>query len=118
MNMKESLKELMKLDGALVVALVDSVSGMLLASEGHGINIEIAAACNTEVVRAKLKTMKNLRLNDSIEDILISLREQYHIIRPLEKKQELFIYVVLDRERANLALARRQIMDIEKEFKF
>jgi hypothetical protein len=117
MNLKDSLTELLTLDGANVAALVDSASGMLLGSQGSGVDIEIAAAGNTEVVRAKLKTMKNLGLSDEIEDILISLSKQYHIIRPIASKPGLFFYVVLDRSRSNLALARRKILDVEKEFK-
>ncbi|MDR1528943.1 MAG: hypothetical protein LBS40_00735 [Burkholderiales bacterium] len=116
MNLNESLTELIEIEGAIVVALVDSSSGMLLGSQGQGLDVEIAAAGNTEVIRAKQRTMKNLGLSDSIEDILISLGKQYHIIRPIENKPGLFFYVVLDRSRANLALSRRKIADIERGF--
>jgi hypothetical protein len=116
MNLKDSLSELMTIEGSTVAALVDSTSGMLLGSMGSGLDIEIAAAGNTEVVRAKLKTMKNLGIADEIEDILISLTKQYHIIRPIVSKPGLFFYVVLDRSRSNLALARRKILDVEKVF--
>jgi hypothetical protein len=44
--------------------VVDSSSGMMLSAVGGGqsLNVEIAAAGNTEVVRAKRKTMKSLSL--------------------------------------------------------
>ena len=64
-------------------------------------------------MRAKLKTMKSLALKDEIEDILISLGKQYHIIRPIASKPGLFLYVALDRARANLALARRKVLEVE-----
>ena len=115
-NMNDSLDALMKIDGAISVAVVDSSSGMLLGSRGEGLDIEIAAAGNTEVVRAKMKTMKNLGIKDQIEDILISLTKQYHIIRPCASKEGLFIYIVLDRSRSNLALARRMVLDVESSF--
>jgi hypothetical protein len=67
------------------------------------------------VVRAKRKTMKSLGLNDAIEDILITLGKQYHIIRLCSSNDALFIYVVLDKARANLAMARFQIADAEKQ---
>jgi predicted regulator of Ras-like GTPase activity (Roadblock/LC7/MglB family) len=111
----ESLAELMKTDGAKCAAVVDSNSGMMLGNAGSGFDIELAAAGNTEVVRSKLKTMKNLGLNDTIEDILITLGKQYHVIRPLAKKPGIFVYLVLDRERANLAMARRACQDAETE---
>ena len=112
---KELLNQLMQTEGALCAALVDYNSGMLLESVGSGLDLELAAAGNTEVVRAKMKTMKSLGLNDSIEDILITLGKQYHILRPAEKINGLFIYYVLDSSRANLALARRKIADVESK---
>jgi hypothetical protein len=116
-NLNESVTELMTIDGALAVALVDGGSGMLLAQAGGGVDLEVAAAGNTEVVRAKMKTMKALNLKDEIEDILITLGKQYHIIRPVASKGGLFFYVVLDRNRSNLALARRKVLDVESGLK-
>ena len=76
--------------------------------------MELAAAGNTEVVRAKVKTMKSLGMNDQIEDILITLGKQYHILRPSEKIHGVFLYYVLDSSRANLALARRKIAEVSE----
>ena len=112
---KELLNQLMQTEGAMCAALVDYNSGMLLESVGSGLDLELAAAGNTEVVRAKMKTMKSLNLNDDIEDVLISLHRQYHIIRPLEKHDGLFLYYVLDRSRANLAMARRKLLEAEAQ---
>ncbi|MCB1552794.1 MAG: hypothetical protein KDJ14_03210 [Xanthomonadales bacterium] len=114
-NIKDSLGKLLEVDGAMCAAVVDSNSGMMLGSAGTGVDLEVAAAGNTEVVRAKLKTMKSLGLADKIEDILISLGKQYHIIRLVDSKPGLFIYFVIDRAKGNLALARRACNDIEAE---
>lgn len=113
-NLKDTLTGLLQLDGALCAALVDANSGMMLGSAGSGVDLEIAAAGNTEVVRAKLKTMKNLGLQDKIEDILITLGKQFHILRPVEAKEGLFIYLVLDKAKSNLAMARRGCQDAEQ----
>lgn len=115
LNPKELLDQLMQVEGAMCAALVDYNSGMLLESVGTGVDLDMAAAGNTEVVRAKMRTMKSLGLNDAIEDILISLGKQYHIIRPVEKHDGLFIYYVLDRGRANLAMARRKVLEAEAQ---
>ena len=117
MNIKDSLAKLNQLDGFVGAALVDSDSGMLLGAEGGGsvINLEVAAAGNTEVVRAKRKAMNNLALKDGIEDILITLGKQYHLIRPLRARPAIFFYVAVDRSRANLAMARIALADVEKE---
>src|SRR5689334_25130305 len=116
-NIRESLAKIMKLDGALGTCVVDSNSGMMLGAESNNcpLNLEVAAAGNTEVVRAKRKTMKALNLKDTIEDILITLRGQFHLIRPLATNDALFIYVVLDKQRGNLAMARHQLAGIEKD---
>ena len=65
MNYNDSIQQLLKTDGALAAAVVDYSSGMLLAGGGtSSIDLEIAAAGNTEVLRAKMKTMKLLDLKD------------------------------------------------------
>lgn len=115
MTPKELLTQLMQTEGAMCAALVDYTSGMLLESVGTGVDLELAAAGNTEVVRAKMKTMQSLGLQGGIEDILITLKHQYHIIRPVEKHDGLFIYYVLDRSRANLAMARRKVLEAEAQ---
>jgi hypothetical protein len=109
-----SLQQLMRIDGALGCCLVDYESGMVLGKAGGGLDLDLAAAGNTEVVRAKMKTAKSLNLKDKIEDILITLSTQTHIIRPTASHDGLFIYIALDKEKANLALARRKVVETEK----
>ena len=120
MNIDTALKEAMSIAGAIGVALVDYDSGMSLGTSGGGdwLDLEVAAAGNTEVVRSKLRVMSSLALNDSIEDILITLHRQYHLIRLLNSvgsRNSMFLYLVLDRERANLALARHYLKRIEAD---
>lgn len=115
---KISLEPLRSLDGYIASALVDADSGMLLAGDGTAVNLELAAAGNTEVVKAKRKVANALKLNDTIEDILISLTKQYHVLRPLESNQKLFLYVVLDRAKSNLAMARHELRTFEKSLDF
>ena len=113
-NIKESLAELMDIDGAKCCSLVDGSSGMVLGEDGSGVDMELAAAGNSEVVKSKQKTMDSLGLKTHLEDILITLGDQYHIIRPMVKQKGLFLYVVLDKKNSNLALARRKVMNVEE----
>ncbi|MDT3442461.1 MULTISPECIES: hypothetical protein [unclassified Pseudofrankia] len=118
MDIDTALKEAMALDGALGAALVDYESGMMLGSAGGGraLNLEIAAAGNTDVVRAKARTLEALGIREGIEDILITVDRQYHVIRLLTRGgSRLFLYLALDRARANLALARHGLRTIERE---
>ena len=117
MNIETALKEAMTIDGAQGTALVDWESGMPLGTLGGGkyLDLELASAGNTEVIRAKMRTLETLRLDDTVEDILITLTKQYHLIRLLKSNDALFIYLVLDRTKSNLALARHTLSAIEPE---
>ncbi|MFC5183530.1 hypothetical protein [Actinomadura harenae] len=113
-----SLKEMMSIDGAIGAAVVDYGSGMALGVQGgsKALDLQVAAAGNTEVMRSKMRTIEQLGMKDEIEDILITLGAQYHIIRPVtaRKGKGLFLYLALERSRANLALARHNLRGIEE----
>jgi len=115
-NVSESLEAAMKIEGAVAVALVDYESGLTLGTSGGGgdFNIDAAAAGNTEVVRAKMKVKESLGIDDAIEDILITLDTQYHLIRPIPRLGQLFFYLAIDRDGGNLGLARHKLKAIEK----
>ncbi|MDL5159368.1 hypothetical protein [Actinomycetospora termitidis] len=107
--------------GAFAVALVDYDSGMTLGSRGGSaeFDLDVAAPGNSEVVRAKFDVMAKLGLRETIEDILITLDTQYHIIRPIYSRNDddkLFLYLVLNRQQANLAMARRDLRMICARF--
>lgn len=116
-NTETALKEALTIEGAIGAALVDYTSGMALGTIGGGkdLDLNVAAAGNTDVVRAKVRTMEHLGLKEEIEDILITLDSQYHLIRLLKSRGStgLFLYLALDKERANLAMARHQLRRIE-----
>ncbi|MER5971604.1 hypothetical protein ABT112_18035 [Streptomyces sp. NPDC002055] len=119
-NTETALKEAMtSIEGALGVALVDYTSGMALGTLGGGkeLDLSVAAAGNTDVVRAKVRTMEMLGIKEEIEDILITLGTQYHLIRLLKSRGSngLFLYLALDKDRANLAMARHQLRKVESE---
>jgi hypothetical protein len=114
-----ALKEAMTIDGAIGVALVDYTSGLTLGvMGGGGLDMTVAAAGNTDVVRAKLRTLEMLGLPDGIEDLLITLDTQYHLIRLMQPRrpgEALLLYLALDRSRANLGLARLRLRRVEAE---
>jgi hypothetical protein len=117
MNVKQSLESIMKLEGSIGAALVDWTTGMTLGeASGTGMfNIKLAAASNSQVVKAKLRVIKELGLNDSIEDILITLGHQYHLIRPFKKDSRLFLYLAIRRDHGNLGLARYKLESVEED---
>ncbi|RSK46335.1 hypothetical protein [Hymenobacter perfusus] len=91
----------------VAVAVVDTNSGMSLASHTNSpsINPDTAAAYNTEVVKQKQKAMAALKLTgEVIEDILITLSNQIHLLKLAENNK--FIYLVVNSRDTNLAIAR------------
>ncbi|MER6632539.1 hypothetical protein ABT301_30680 [Streptomyces sp. NPDC000987] len=119
-SVEVSLKEMMAgIEGALGAAVVDYTSGMALGTLGGGkdLDLTIAAAGNTDVIRAKVRTMEQLGLASRIEDVLITLEGQYHLIRLVSGRNGngLFLYLVLDKARSNLAMARHQLTRVEEQ---
>lgn len=112
LGIKDSLDEIMDVDGAIGAAIVDYENGMTLGTVGgRNLDMELAGSGNTEVVRAK----KNIIHDLEIEDLLISLDSQYHLIRMCDNHENVFIYLAIDRSQGNLGLARRSIDKIDKK---
>lgn len=119
-NTETALKDCMtSIEGVIGCALVDYGSGMALGTLGGSkdLDLTVAAAGNTDVIRAKMRTMEMLNIKEGIEDVLITLGSQYHLIRLISSRagKGLFLYLALDRERANLAMARHQLKRIEAD---
>lgn len=114
LTIKEGLDKVMELDGAIGGAIVDFESGMTLGTTGgRQIDMELAGAGNTEVLRSERNILDRLNVDDSIQDVLITLENQYHLIRMCEKHESIFIYVIIDRDQGNLGLARRKVDQID-----
>jgi predicted regulator of Ras-like GTPase activity (Roadblock/LC7/MglB family) len=112
-NIQEALDKLVTDSGGRCAALVDSDSGMILGQAGSDADIEVSAAGNTEVIRAQLKTLTSMGQDETIDDILITLSSTYDIMRPLKANPSIFLYVTLDKAKANLALARHHVSECE-----
>src|SRR3954451_13371330 len=119
-NIDNTLDMAANIKGAFAVALVDYDSGMMLGSRGGSaeFDLDVAAPGNSDVVRTKIEVVQKLGLRESVEHILITLDSQYHLLRLIRglPDEKLFFYLVLNRAQANLAMARRDLRVIEKEF--
>ena len=115
LGVQEALDELMTIDGAVGAAVVDYENGMTLGTVGgRNLDMELAGAGTTEVVRSERNIIHDLGLNEGLEDILISLQSQYHLVRMCENHEDVFIYLVIDRDKGNLGLSRRSIDKIDE----
>ncbi|MBO3272901.1 hypothetical protein F1C16_14145 [Hymenobacter sp. NBH84] len=104
-TVQEILKELPSL---VAVAVVETETGMPLAAHSNvaSFDIETAAAYNTEVVKQKLKAISALKLNQTIQDILLTLTDQLHLLK-LSPNGQKFIYLAVNSRDTNLAVARQ-----------
>jgi hypothetical protein len=95
-----------ELSGFIAASVVDLDSGMTLAarSKRPDFDLALASAYNSEMVKAKFKTMKVLNLTTTLEDMLLTLGDQIHLIKILTPGT--FLYLATDRAATNLALAR------------
>ena len=106
-NIEGILDEMMDINGAMAAAVIDWESGMALGTRSNGsFDIEMAAAGNADVIKAKMATLKRMGLDTKIVDILITLEDQFHVVMMSKNHPELCLYVAVDSEKGNLALAR------------
>jgi CheY-like chemotaxis protein len=106
------LAEVLKIDGAIGAALVQATNGAVLGqvAVGRGLDMKRAAKIAQDLVQAAF------RLRDDVEDIMITVDTQYHVIRVLGggPGEDVFVHLVLDRERASLGMARQQLAKLAR----
>lgn len=115
-NLQELTDALVAVKGVLAAAVVDYESGMIMAaSEGSGNNtdLEIVMAGGTNIIRAQQRTVSMLHRDDALRDILISLKQQYHLLCPCSQRENMFIYIIIDRKTANLSICRNAMFCAE-----
>ncbi|RZK29731.1 MAG: hypothetical protein EOO63_08415 [Hymenobacter sp.] len=108
-NPKQTIQGIMsELPTLLAVAVVEIETGMPLASHSNiaDFDVETAAAYNTEVVKSKLKALQALKLNQTVQDILLTLTDQLHLLK-LSTSGDKFIYLAVNSKDTNLAQARQ-----------
>lgn len=116
-NVRDNLGRLERAEGFLSAALIDMDKNACLAAvdTGHASQLEALVSGHVDLVQAKRRTIEKLNLEDDLEDIVISLGREYHLVRLVRRQPRLFFFLTLDRARANLAMARYLLSDVEKD---
>ena len=96
--------------GMIAAAAVDLESGMTLAAKSNraDFDLSVASAYNSELVKQKLKIMQALNLKATLEDMLLTLSDQLHLIKMLPRGGS-FLYLAADRAGTNLAILRTAV---------
>jgi predicted regulator of Ras-like GTPase activity (Roadblock/LC7/MglB family) len=97
-------------NGVIATAVVDLESGMTLAAKSNrsDFDLAVASAYNSELVKQKMKIMRALNLKSSLEDMLITLSDQFHLLKFLPGGAS-FVYLAADRSGTNLAILRNAV---------
>ena len=114
---RQALSSLLKLDGLIGCALVDAATGLVMAHETrdeHTIDMELAAAAAAQVLRAQRDSARSMGLTDPIDELITTAGARNILIRALQRHAELFIVALLEKHRTNLALARFQLLEVER----
>ena len=116
-NVGAKLQKLERLEGFLAAALFDMSAGRCVAALERDPAAEIREAVlgHAELVEAKRRTISRLQIDDDLEDIVITLPDEYHLLRLCRHHPQLFFYLTLDRSEANLAMARYLLSNVEKD---
>jgi predicted regulator of Ras-like GTPase activity (Roadblock/LC7/MglB family) len=112
-----ALASLLKLDGLLGCALVDAVSGLVLAHETRDpatLDMEPAAAACAQVLSSHHNAARSMGLSDPIDEIITSAGARHMLIRALQRHPDLVLVALLEKHRTNLALARFQLLEVER----
>ena len=98
------------LPGFIAASVADIDSGMTLVVRSNRPDFDLAAASayNSEMVKMKLKTINSLKLDSVLQDMLLTLSDQIHLIKLLDNST--FIYLAVDNSQSNLAIVRRAVM--------
>ncbi len=115
----KTLGAAMQMQGTVGAALVDLETGACMAVAEHGEedSLSLSAVVNARMLRAQMRLAQGQRSSASVDDLLITFGHQYHLIRPVRNGlgiPSMFLYLVMDRIQANLAMTRRKIIELEE----
>jgi hypothetical protein len=115
---KHALAGMLALDGLLGCAAVDAASGLVLAREARDeppFDLDLAAASAAQVLRAHRQAARSMGLAEPVDEIITSAGSRQQIVRSLAQHPELFLVALFDKRQTNLALARFQLMEVERQ---
>jgi len=114
---RQALADMLQVDGLLGCAIVDGTTGLVLAREArddHPADLDLSAAASAQVLRAHRLAARNMGLSEQIDEVMTSAGNRHSVLRLVSRHPDLFLMALLDRNRANLALARYKLMEVDK----
>jgi len=115
-NVARQLRMLTMTDGVQGSALADANDGDLLAGESRSPHVDLAraAAALAPVLRAHRKAHEDMGLPGALEEFTVAAGNSYHLVRPLIRRPNQFLFARLERTHANLALLKFKLAEAER----
>jgi predicted RNA-binding protein Jag len=97
------------INGFIAASLVDMESGLTLGAKTNrnDFDLAVASAYNSELVKQKMKIIKALNLKSTLEDMVLTLTDQIHVIKMVS--ENVFLYLAADKDGTNLAIVRSAV---------
>ena len=120
---RQALAGMFAVEGLLGCAVVDAGTGLVLARPSrHELQAEsppdvdidrVASAC-VQLLRAHRQAARAMGPTDQVEEVFTSAGARQQLLRTVARHPGLFLLALLDKHRSNLALARLQLMEVER----
>lgn len=114
---RNALAEMLSVDGLLGCAVVDGTTGLILARESRAdqpADLDLSAAASAQMLRAHRLAARNMGLSEEIDEVMVSAGSRQQVLRTVTRHPDLFLLALLEKQRANLALARYKLMEVDK----
>ena len=114
---RAALAGMLAMEGLLGCAIVDSITGLVLACETRPeitVDMDLAAAACAQVMRAHRHAARSMGLGEQVDEVMTSAGPRQQVMRTVSRQPDLFLVALLDKHRTNLALVRFRLMEIER----
>ncbi len=109
----QALSAVAALDGVLGCAVVDAVSGTVIAQHVRGVlpvPLELTAAASARMLQSNRLLAPQAGLSDDVDEVMTSTSERHHLMRTVPARRDLFLFALLDKQKSQLALVRYKLM--------
>lgn len=116
-NYKEILKTISQMDGFIAAALIEATSGIPICTENkENFPLDVGSAYAIDTIKVYKKFLSKLEFEKKIEEIVITLNDQYHFLKTLKNDTKIIIYLILDKDQSTLGMAKLALQELEGSF--
>jgi hypothetical protein len=114
---RNALAGMLRLEGLVACAIAEVSSGSIHTRELVGdpdVDLDLSAATCSQALQAMQMRTRNMGLSEPLDELIVSAGSRHLLVRTMPRHPDLFVLALLEKHRSNLALARFQLMDVER----